>query len=42
MLAYMGSTFMQGYLLARPMDDEEFEQFWATMYQAPLQRLSMP
>jgi EAL domain-containing protein (putative c-di-GMP-specific phosphodiesterase class I) len=38
-LAHMGSSFMQGYLLAEPMDDDEFEDFWAAMYSVP-QRLT--
>jgi diguanylate cyclase (GGDEF)-like protein len=31
-LAHMGSTFMQGYLLARPMTRARFEVYWAQMY----------
>nr|CAA9347507.1 MAG: diguanylate cyclase/phosphodiesterase (GGDEF & EAL domains) with PAS/PAC sensor(s) [uncultured Nocardioidaceae bacterium] len=31
-LAHMGSAFMQGYLLARPMDTAVFEEYWAQMY----------
>jgi diguanylate cyclase (GGDEF)-like protein len=31
-LTHMGSSFMQGYLLARPMDTAQFERYWADMY----------
>jgi EAL domain-containing protein (putative c-di-GMP-specific phosphodiesterase class I) len=35
-LAHMGSTFMQGYLLARPMTTTQFEAYWSQMYQKRL------
>jgi diguanylate cyclase (GGDEF)-like protein len=34
-LSLMGSAYMQGFLLARPMGAEAFEAYWATMYQEP-------
>jgi diguanylate cyclase (GGDEF)-like protein len=33
-LAHMGSSYMQGYLLARPMDTVAFEEYWTQMYTA--------
>jgi diguanylate cyclase (GGDEF)-like protein/PAS domain S-box-containing protein len=31
-LAHMGSTFMQGYLLARPLTTTQYEAYWSQMY----------
>jgi diguanylate cyclase (GGDEF)-like protein/PAS domain S-box-containing protein len=37
-LAHMGSTYMQGYLLARPLTTTQYEAYWSRMY---VQRLEI-
>jgi EAL domain-containing protein (putative c-di-GMP-specific phosphodiesterase class I) len=38
-LAHMGSSYMQGYLLAHPMDTAAFEEYWSQMYASPREAL---